>query len=197
MSKLSLAVFAAIVVSTLFGLDFFLQRQKYPDQPFGLADYVSHRSDDIAVTSAAASEAFSPAAGLSSALPATLPGWDIHRFGSDDLPILTGSPATKEQIEGFSRQASNEGFGMAVTKGVNKTDLALYKGETGIRLVGIYLAASGGIGGIAAEGLRRQNSFMQMLNSLEAPEPVLFLTVQGVEVKWPGKFGQFCDSAKM
>jgi hypothetical protein len=171
MSKLVPVLFFSIMASAVVGMDYYFQRQRLDGQDLGLKAYVSMRLSDYKLSRAQAS--------LATALPEKIDGWEIHPFAADDLKILTGAATTAKQAESFADAKGQQAFGMMVTTGVKRVDLALYKGETGIRLSGTHLAESGGL---QTQALSMQNGFMKMLTDLESEGPRLFVTVQGVDV---------------
>ena len=169
MSKLLPILFVAILAAVVGGMDFYMQKQKHDGQAFGLTEYLASRQIAIA--------AYSKPPSLANAMPEQLPGWEVRRFKADDLAILAGRAPTQKEAEHFIDARGQENFGKMLTKGVQSVDLALYKGDTGLRLSGVYLAASGGI---ATQALQRQAAFMKALSTIETAEPRAFAVVDGV-----------------
>lgn len=170
MSKLLPILFVAILAAVVGGMDFYMQKQKHPGQVFGLTEYMASRQLAIA--------AYSRPPSLANAMPEQLAGWKVHRFQAEDLAILAGRPPTQQESEWFIDSRGQENFGKLLTKGVETVDLALYKGDIGLRLSGVYLAADGGL---PTQALQAQAAFMKAIEDADAAAPPLeFAVVDGV-----------------
>ena len=158
MSKLLPVLFVAILAAVLGGMDFYLQKQKAGDQPFGLTEYLASRQIAIAAISRPPS--------LENAMPQQLPGWTIHKFAAADLAILTAKAPTPEDAEEFAKTRQAEKLGLMVTPSAKLSDLALYKGDISIRLVATLIVDDGSM---ASGALRAQNAFMKGMTESAAP----------------------------
>lgn len=170
MSKILPVIFMAILAAVFGGMDFYMQKQKHEGQAFGLTEYIASRQMAIA--------AYSKPPSLANAMPEQLPGWEVRSFKADDLVILAGRAPTAKEAENFIDTLGKENLGKLMTSGVETVDLALYKGDTGLRLSGVHLAANGGM---PMQAMQAQVAFMKAIETIEAVTlPRDFAVVDGV-----------------
>lgn len=158
MSKLLPVLFVAILAAVFGGMDFYMQKQKAGDQPFGLTDYLAARQIAVAAISSPPS--------LEKAMPQQLPGWTIHRFEAEDLSIITARAPSPQEAEDFAKTRQNEKLGLTLTPSAQLSDLAMYKGDTALRLVATLILDDGSM---ASGALMAQNKFMKGMIEGAAP----------------------------
>ncbi len=172
MTKFLPVLFVVLLAAVVGGLDFYVLKQKHVGQAFGLAEYMAARQQALG----AGSGPFS----LAKAMPAQLPGWQVHPFTTEDLALISGRAPTVQESEAFIAARNQENLAMQKTEAVERVDLALYKGETGIRLTGVFLAPDGSV---ATQALQAQNAFINGLAAAAADTaPRDFVVVDGVQI---------------